>query len=338
MKQVLIIGTGGIGKRHIRGFLKTGRARLHVCEPDDTKRGEVLRDYDIDKGYGDIGQAPLDSFDLAVIAAPAHVHIPLGRTLADAGVPFLMEKPLSISMDGVDQLIETIAAKGLLVRVGYVTRCRQWVIRMRDDIRSGRIGPPRMAVVNTSQHFPKYRPDYRQTYYAKRATGGGAILDGATHSIDILLWLMGPVVEVGAMYDRLELQNVECEDTALISLRFRSGAVAQIVINQFQQPLQATIEVIGPAGNLRVDNALARLEFADDDSGNWQTEDFIPPGLSHADIHESMFAVQANAFMDTLEGRPDILATLDDARANLAICLAALESYRTKRIVALPRT
>lgn len=333
MKRVLIIGAGGIGKRHIRGFLKTGRVHLSICEPDEAKRDGALGDYDIEHGYGDVGEAPLGSFDAAVIAAPAHVHVPIGQQLADAGVSFLMEKPLSVSMDGVDGLMKAVNAKGLTVRVGYVRRSTGWVVRFCEEIKRGRIGDVRMAYVNASQEYPKYRPDYQTIYYAKRAMGGGAILDCASHSVDLLLWMMGPVTEVSAMYDRLVLENVECEDSAVISLRFASGAMAQIAVNQFQKPHESTFEMIGTKGNLRLIDTRGQLQFADDDSGNWQTEDFLSDGQSPMESHESKFAVQANAFMDAVDGRPDCLATLREARENLAVCLGALESYTTKRII-----
>ncbi len=110
MKKVVIVGAGGIGKRHIRGYLKTGRAELSVVEPDDAKRDEVLGEYDIAAGYADISDADLKGLDLAVICTPAHVHVPLAQACADAGLPFLVEKPLAVAMDGVDKLVETVNA------------------------------------------------------------------------------------------------------------------------------------------------------------------------------------------------------------------------------------
>ena len=117
MKKVLIVGAGGISKRHIRGFLRTGRAKLAVVEPDEGKRAQVMGDYDIEDGRADIGDVELSAFDAAVICAPAHVHVPIGQACADAGLPFLTEKPLAVTMDGVDRLIETVNNMNLPARV-----------------------------------------------------------------------------------------------------------------------------------------------------------------------------------------------------------------------------
>ena len=336
MKNALLIGAGGIGKRHIRGFLKTGRVRLSICEPDEAKREEVLRDYDIAESFADVADAPLDRFDLGVICAPAHVHVPIATRLAEAGVPFLMEKPLSTGMDGVDALIETVNAKGLVVRIGYIRRATEWIRRLREDVLDGRIGELRMARIFSGQDYRIYRPDYARIYYARRATGGGAILDAASHSVDLLLWIMGPVAEVSAFYDKLQFgPECECEDTCLINLRFRSGALAQLTVVQFQQPLESLVEFAGDKANLRVNDSKGQLLYADDDSGHWEVESFIDEGLAPMEVHEARFAVQANTYLDALEGKPDCLATLGEARENLAVCLAALQSDREKRVVQL---
>ena len=332
MKPVLIAGTGGIGKRHIRGFIKTGRAELSVVEPDKAKLDEVLKTYSIKAGYADIKDAPLSSFAAAVICAPAHVHIPLGQACAEAGVPFLLEKPLAVTMEGVDKLIETVKRKGLVVRVAYVRRTSPEAIELHKQLGAGRIGEVKTCWINTSQEFPKYRPDYQKTYYAKKAMGGGAVLDAASHHIDLLMWTMGDVKEVAAMYDRLVLQGVEAEDTCVISLRFKSGGIAQININQFQKPNESVIEFAGTKGNLAID--FAKLKFANDDSGNWETVDHMA-GLKPMEAHEARFALQANLFLDAVEGKPCHLTTLDEARKNLRVALAAKESYETKRIVVL---
>ena len=329
-KRVLIVATGGIGKRHIRGFLATRRARLSVVEPIADRLAEVLDAYPIEHGYADVRDVELSDFDLAVICAPAHLHIPLAQRCADAGVSFLVEKPLSVAMDGVDKLVATVAERGLVARVGYTRRSADELIAMRNQVLDGRIGDLRMCYMNASQEYPKYRPDYRDIYFAHAETGGGAILDGASHMIDILIWFFGDPGEVAAMYDRLELEGVECEDTCLISIRFSSGCLAQINMNQFQKPNTSRIEMIGTKGNLLLEHT--KLRFSNDDSGNWEEQDFMD-GMAPMEAHEKRFQLQANMMLDTLEGKPDHMATLEEARTNLRVALAAKESFLTKRII-----
>src|SRR5690554_1922261 len=120
MKKVLIIGSGGIGRRHLRGYAATGRAELSIIEPHAERRAEVKSLFNIAQSYAELAQADLSTFDLAVICAPAHLHVPLMQACAVAGLPFMVEKPLSVTMEGVDAALAAVAEAGVLARVGYI--------------------------------------------------------------------------------------------------------------------------------------------------------------------------------------------------------------------------
>ena len=333
MKRVLIIGSGGIGRRHLRGYAATGRASLAIVEPHPERRAEAEAMFALAGSYADLGEADLSSFDLAVICAPAHLHVPLMRQCAEAGLAFMVEKPLAVTMDGVDAALEAVNRAGILARVGYIRRIAPEVLALRQQIQDGKIGNLRLAYVNSSQEFPKYRPDFQRTYYARPEMGGGAILDAASHTFDMLIWLMGQPVAVGAMYDRLVLEGTETEDTCLVNICFESGAMANVTINQFQKPNINQASFIGTAGNLSLEHSV--LSFADDDSGEWKDRHDFMHGLVPTEAHQARFTIQANAMLDAIEGKPCHLATLDEARQNLKIALAAKKSWQDRVIVSI---
>lgn len=335
MKQVLVIGTGGIGKRHIRGLIKTGRAELTFVEPHEQRRLEAVGDYRPKAAFEALEDVDLRAFDCAFICAPAHVHLPIMTACAKAGLPFLVEKPLAVSMGGVDEALAAVQAAGIEARTGYIRRIAPELNAAREAVHAGKIGDLKLAYVFGGQEFPKYRPDYRETYYARPEMGGGAILDGASHSIDFLCWFMGRPREVMGMYDHLVLPGTEAvEDTASISIRFDSGAMAFLAMNQFQKPNENRIEFIGTAGNLRLEGST--LSFADDDSGaRKEGRDFMD-GMRPMEAHEARFALQANEMLNAIEGEPCRLATLAEARTSLAVALAAKQSWDERRIITLP--
>ena len=230
MKRVLIVGSGGIGRRHLKGYGLTGRASLAIVEPDAGRRAEAAELFGIAEAYTDIAEADLTSFDLAVICAPANFHVQLIRTCAAAKLPFMVEKPLSVTMDDVDVALAEVKASGVEARVGYVRRVAEEVVALRDKIVGGKIGRLRLAYLNSSQEFPKYRPDFQRTYYARPEMGGGAILDAASHLFDMLIWIMGKPTDVSCMFDRLVLEGTNVEDTCLVTIRFASGAMANVTI------------------------------------------------------------------------------------------------------------
>jgi len=333
VKRVLIIGSGGIGRRHLKGYGLTGRAALAIVEPDAGRRAEAVEMFGLTEAYADLAEADLETFDLAVICAPANAHVALMRRCAEAGLAFMVEKPLSVTMDGVDEALAAVAASGVEARVGYVRRVAEEVIALRQQILAGKIGHLRLAYLNSSQEFPKYRPDFQRTYYARPEMGGGAILDAASHLFDMLIWLMGRPTDVSCMFDRLVLKGTDTEDTCLVTIRFESGAMANVTINQFQKPNIAQFEFIGTAGNLVLEHST--LKFADDDSGRFGESRNYMDGLVPTEAHQARFRLQADAMLDAIEGKPCWLATLDEARDNLRIALAAKQSWLEKRIVSL---
>ena len=121
-KKVLVIGVGSIGERHVRCFQLTGRATISICDINAALVQQVAERYGIDQTYHDFDSALAGRHDAAVIAAPAHLHVPMARKLAEAGVHLLIEKPLSTSLDGVDELARLIAQRQLTVVIAYVLR------------------------------------------------------------------------------------------------------------------------------------------------------------------------------------------------------------------------
>ena len=192
---VLVVGTGSIGERHLRCFLNTGRVRASFVEPQPELRSRIAREYGV-TGYDSLDAAAAEQFDLAVIATPAPSHIPIANELLERGLHLLIEKPLSISTEGVRDLIARAEQQSRVCGVAYVYRCHPVLTAMREALLSGRFGQPVELVVVTGQHFPTYRPAYKEIYYKDHATGGGAIQDALTHLLNAGEWLLGPVTRL----------------------------------------------------------------------------------------------------------------------------------------------
>jgi predicted dehydrogenase len=331
MRNIIIIGGGGIARRHIIGFQKSGRARVALIEPVETRRSALMSEFGLSEGYVNVSDAPLDGFDLAVICSPGHTHVAMMNRCLDAALPFLVEKPLSVTMDGVRAVVDRLRETSLPARVGFARRNGPEILALREQVQAGRIGELKLAYMNASQEFLKYRPDLRENYFAREETGGGAVLDLASHMIDLLIWIMGPVTDVSAINDRLGIDGIETEDTCLISLRFASGALANITINLFQKPNTGRFEFIGTKGNLLLEHAV--LSFADDDSGTWKDQVDFMAGLQPQMAHQARFEKQADLLLDFLDGQDCHLCSVEEAYHNLRVALAAKTAWRERRIV-----
>ena len=165
--KVLIVGGGGIGERHLCCLLATGRAHVSICEAREERLEFLRAKYQIQETYTDFFDIPLSQYQGVIIATPAHLHIPMAMECAKVGVPFLVEKPLSVDLNGVDQLIALVDEKGIQAGVAYMRRNLPSYKKLREHAESGLIGEVKMGRFNSSQNYRKYRPDYKEIYYAK---------------------------------------------------------------------------------------------------------------------------------------------------------------------------
>jgi predicted dehydrogenase len=178
---------------------------------------------------------------------------------------------------------------------------------------------PRQIVSVSGHHFATARPAYPKIYFADRAKGGGAIQDALTHSLNAGEWLVGPIERVTVDAAHQSLADVNVEDT--VHLMARHGTVmGAYVLNQYQMPDEFHISVICEGGTLRYEPAANRWRWMDQPNGPWHDE-------THAPLErDDWFILQANRFLDVVEGRAEPLCTLDEGAQTLRVNLAALRS------------
>ncbi len=239
----------------------------------------------------------------------------------------LIEKPLSVSPDGIDELEAEIAERGAVVRVAYVHRSIAPVMAAREALRKGVIGDVRHVVMVGGQNFPKARPAYASTYYANRSHGGGCIQDALTHTMHAVEWLVGPIERVYCDASHEVLAAVKVEDTVNLTARLRGGVSAVFAMNQFQAPDELSLTFHGILGSVRAELHNQRVGTMLLGDAEWIWTD-LP-----AEERDMMFIRQANAFLDAVEGKDDRLSTLSEAMQTLMVNLAALESADTRREV-----
>lgn len=324
--RVLIVGTGSIGERHLRCFLGTGRVVAGIVEPMADRRNSVAEAYGVPYPFASVEEAMGERWDAAVIASPASAHIPLAQQLAGAGAHLLIEKPLATSTQGVDELAKTIGEKDLAAAVAYVYRAHPALAGMREAISSGRFGKPVELVAVSGQHFPLYRPAYREIYYVDRRTGGGAIQDALTHLFNAAEWLVGPIERICADAAHQVLEGVSVEDT-VHALTRHGEVMGSFSLNQHQAPNEVTLTVICERGTVRFEGHRRRWLTMTEPDTDWQEIQVDVPE------RDALFVVQAHAFLDVLEGKAKPLCTLEEGTQTLEVNLAALKSVEEGRWV-----
>lgn len=326
MKRILVIGGGSIGERHVRCFQRTGRADVSLCEVNDAVRERVTGSYHLSRSFHSLEEALSEAFDAAVVCTPASLHVPMALQLVRRRIGLLIEKPLSVSLEGVDELLDRVRDSGVPASVAYVYRAHPALCEMKRAIDVGRIGRPVELVVTGGQHFPFYRPAYREIYYTRHETGGGAIQDALTHLINAAEWLVGPISALAADAAHCVLDGVDVEDTVHLIAR-HGDVLGSFSLNQHQPPNESTLTVIGDRGAARMESHRRRWLSCTVPDADWTVEGEFP--LERDDL----FVRQANAFLDLVDGAAEPACSLDEARQTLCVNLAALQSVKERRWV-----
>lgn len=316
--NILIVGGGSIGERHLRCFQEIGCTPA-LCEANDSRRQLIAERYHLSRTYARIDEATGQMWDGVVIATPAHLHVDHAISLAPATPALLIEKPLCTRLEDVARLRAGLVGK--VAQIAYVLRVHPATQRVRELLAENEIGPVHQVTITAGQHFPTFRPAYREIYYARRETGGGAIQDAATHLFDLLHYLVGPLDWVYCDCAHQALPDVAVEDTVHLIGRASQGRVlVSFALNQFMAPNETHVQLNGAQGSLalRLHKHRAGM-FLHGDAGWTWTE----PLVSERD---DLFRAQAQSFLAAATGQMPPLCSLDEAALALAVNLAALES------------
>jgi predicted dehydrogenase len=331
--RLLIVGGGSIGERHLRCFRKVRKSlSAEICEPRARRRRELERRYDLAGVHPDFSRLDPSGFDAAVVATPANLHVAQARRLVEAGCHVLIEKPLCVTERGVAGLRAAARRRRRTVGVAYTYRSYPALVEMARRIRAGQLGRPTLARARLAYHYPRYRPDYRTNYFANPETGGGAVMDIASHAVAYLTGVLGAVAEVSCLAGRLGLRGVAVEDTALLVLRFASGALGEVWTSACQPRRETEIEVIGARGQLGYrtlfDRGGSELAFVRGDRSSRRASRVrLDP--------DGPFTAQARNFLAAIAGRGALRTSLEEALHVNRVCRAALRSARTGRRVAV---
>lgn len=267
--KILFIGLGGIGQRHLRNlYAKFGDSisflAYRVRDLRKTVTPELTIDEDVDfiekytvKIFSDLEKALLEKPDVAFVCNPSSFHIPICIKVAEAGCHIFVEKPLSHSMEGVDELISLCQAKNLITFVGFQLRFHPCYTLVKKLINEGAIGKLLSVRAEVGEYMPGFHKweDYRGLYTSKKDLGGGVVLS-QIHEIDYLYDLFGVPTDVVAFGGHLSSLDIDVEDTVdvLMSMVFKgTNLPVSLHMDFIQRPPSRNCKIIGENGTITMD-------------------------------------------------------------------------------------
>lgn len=325
--DVLVVGGGSIGERHLRCFQQIG-CTVALCDNNESRRRDIAERYHLPRTFDSVEAAAAETWYGVVICTPANLHVEHALRLAGSTSAFLIEKPLATRLEDAERLRGL--ARDKVLQVAYVLRHHPATQHVRQLLAEGVIGALREVTVVAGQHFPTFRPAYREIYYARRESGGGAVQDAATHLFDVIQHLAGPLDWVFCDCGHQELADVEVEDTVhLIGRANREQVMVSLALNQFMAPNETHVKFNGSRGSLaiRFHEHRAGMLLLGDTEWTW-TETLV-------EERDDLFRAQAESFLAAAVGQTPPLCSLEDGLLALAVNLAALESGASRSVVRL---
>ncbi len=328
--HVGLIGGGNISETHARAAAAIPGVAIAAVYGTNTVKVQHLAHTHGGQSYDDfeafLNHRPMD---FVVVGSPSGLHAFHGIAAADRGLHVLTEKPIEISTERADELIAAAQKSGVKLGVMFQDRFKPDIRRLKQSIDRGAIGKPLLIDARVKWYRP---PEY---YGGSRwrgtldMDGGGALINQAVHSMDLLLWLFGDVIRVQAR-TATALHKIQGEDTAVALLEFASGALGTLLATTAAFPgYPRRIEATGTQGTLILEHdriVAADLRVASNgmtvSPPSQDNENIASPVVSDFSGHQAIIedfirAIRENSTpaCDGLEGRRSIALVEEIYRA-----------------------
>ena len=271
-----IIGTGSIADFHASAIAKAGGAELRAVTSRTWERARAFAEKNgVEAERGLAAFLARSDIDVVMVATPSGAHEEVAVPALQAGKHVLCEKPLEITLDRIDRMVEAARFSGRILGGIFQSRFGTGAAAVKDAVLRGRFG--NLALCSAYVKWWRTQEYYDESYW--RGTwdldGGGALMNQGIHTVDLLQWIAGMPVEVSAYTATHAHTGIEVEDTASASLRFEHGALGVIE--------GATSCYPGFAKRIAISGGRGTAILEDDDIVTWEFDQELPEDQSIRD-------------------------------------------------------
>lgn len=323
LDHLLICGLGSIGRRHLELFRALGVKRIDAFRTGMATLPDVGRPAP-DRTFRSLDEALGAGPQAVVVCNPTSLHVATALAAVRAGAHVLIEKPLAGGREGIAELRQAALAERRTVGVAFNLRFHPALMAAKEMVDSQTpLGVPLMMRAHFGAYLPDWHPweDYRRSYAARRDLGGGAALTHS-HEIDYVSWLLGPVTACRGLAAAATPLGTDVDEATALVLRHAGGAVSSVTLSLAQKPATRGFELACTQGLLRVD--LLAGTWCVQTAAGQIAEHRVPAGFEFG----LTYRAQALAFLEAIAGKPNSLATLDEAEQAVGIALAIRKEIR----------
>jgi predicted dehydrogenase len=338
--RALIVGLGGVGQRHMRNLKEifpqseifAVRQSNNNFEIDNNLK--IDHSVDIIEKYGvhiipTLEEALKSRPDIAIVANPSSLHVETTKTLAQAGIPVFVEKPVACHQKDFDELIKLQNDLKTPIMVGYQLRFHPCVQRLKDLLDDNIIGPVQSVEVAVHSYMPSWH-DFKDPleFYAGNKELGGGVVFTEIHEIDLLSWFFGLPKQVMAFGGVLGSLPLKVEDTigALLEYEIEDRCFpVTLTLSFIQRPPSRRFVVNGREGRIILE--IPKLKLSLEDINGKTKEEF---SLASDFDRNSLFLAELNHFLSCLDSGQEPLTALPNIAAGQKTALAILDSFHKK--------
>jgi predicted dehydrogenase len=330
--RVGIIGTGNISRNHVAGYRAAGAEIAAIADIDPVALEARRRRWRVDRAYSDYRDlVALPDIDAVSVCTPNAVHCEATVAAALAGKHVLCEKPLSLSLEDAQSMIDACRAAGVVLQVNHHLRSSPVVQRARLMIQTGELGAITFIRFRQAHDWggaPMVPPSFR----SRTVAGGGTLLDNGCHMFDLAHFLGGPVADVFCRVGTLKFE-AEVEDTAAVSLRFERGALGEIETAWTATGWEEGFWIYGTKGTLEFGNRPSRPVLRHVHRGAGTTSWAQPEVTIWKPPAGSNYVRHVASFLASIRGETPVICTGEDGLEAVRLVLAAYRSAATGRPV-----
>ena len=336
--KVGLVGCGRIAKSHFEAidFYKEDLELVAVCDVLAHVKSKYCESQNV-RGY--LGLKEMlseESLDLLVLCTPSGLHAEQAIMGAKFGINIITEKPMATRCSDALKMVKACDEAGVHLFVVKQNRKNETLQYLKRAVQQKRFG--KINLVNLNVFWQRSQEYYDQAQW--RGTwefDGGALMNQASHYVDLLTWLIGPVQSVHAMASTT--RDIEAEDTAVLNIQWRNGAVGSVNVTMLTYPknLEGSITILGEKGSAKVGgvavNEIQHWEFDVDEVEDAQIRaySYQPTtvyGYGHRLYYQNVIDVMRGIAAPDTDGR--------DGLRSLEVLVAAYRSAKSAKQVNLP--
>jgi len=334
-----VVGCGRISKNHFQS-LRTHENDIElvgVCDTNPERLDAAAAAHGV-PGYGTLTELLAEAeADIVVLGTPSGLHACQAIQAAQAGCHVVTEKPMATRWQDGRHMVEVFDRAGLRLFVIKQNRKNPTLQLLRRTVEKRRFGRLFLASVNVFWTRPQEYYD-SDGWRGKWEFDGGALMNQASHYVDLLDWIVGPVESVQA-YTGTLARNIEVEDTGVVGLRWRSGTLGSLNVTMLTYPknLEGSITILGERGTVRIGgvaaNEVLHWEFDSPDPDDELAKQCSYPSSS---VYGSGHALYFGNVVDVMRGRCEPETDGREGLRSLELLTAMYLSARDGRRVCLP--